>query len=55
MIRRRNKICCRALSGAVTKLAIRDYVLLFDRIEMMGDIHRKVRVKLTDPQARELS
>ncbi len=42
-----------ALSGAVAKLAVGGYLLLFDGLEMMGDIHRKVRVKFRNPQARE--
>ena len=42
-----------ALSGAVEKLAVGGYLLLFDGLEMMGDIHRKVRVKFRNPQARE--
>jgi SAM-dependent methyltransferase len=43
----------RALSGAVEKLADGGYLLLFDGLEMMGDIHRKVRLKFRTPQARE--
>jgi len=43
----------RALSGAVEKLAVGGYFLLFDGLEMMGDIHRKVRIKFRSPQARE--
>ena len=42
-----------ALSGAVAKLAPGGYLLLFDGLEMMGDIHRKVRVKFRNPQAWE--
>ena len=43
----------RALAGAVAKLAVGRYLLLFDGLEMMGDIHRKVRFKFRSPQARE--
>ncbi len=43
----------RALTGAVEKLAVGGYLLLFDGLEMMGDIQRKVRIKFRSPQARE--
>jgi SAM-dependent methyltransferase len=43
----------KALAGAVEKLAVGGYLLLFDGLEMMGDIHRKVRLKFRSPQARE--
>jgi SAM-dependent methyltransferase len=41
----------RALDGAATKLAVGGYLLLFDGLEMMGDIRRKVRLKFRNPQA----
>ena len=43
----------RALTGAAAKLAVGGHLLLFDGLEMMGDIHRKVRLKFRTPQARE--
>ena len=43
----------RALSGAAARLADGGYLLLFDGLEMMGDIHRKVRLRFRTPQAWE--